>query len=1031
MPTFLLLYNQAIRACSVLRSATLLGLFLLSRLLPAAPAFASDPAQTAVDVVCPAVVYDDANERGRDVPHSPRPVRLTVVAKLERDAADPARDRKQAASPADAWQRLAAPPTLIVERVLFGAAPGTRIRIEDFRYAAVPADAESQSYIYSLVVERRDGKAVWSLNGYYSYDRIFPMSDEPAARAFAQARLDWYVLGASSILVAKPAASSDAPPTKPSTDQTNIPFDPFGPESGESEIAGQFVVERVLHGSHQPGQRISLKKPPHLLPSWPEEGPVVFLLDEDDRILMRWPVTMIEQVNQSLARRDSHPVRTQVGRDGASTTVREIILAGTRASAIDLLSTREEPFARLASRRLLVDGEAAVPDVTAAVERELWNSESGERRFLRHSRLIRILAELESRRTDGRVTRLIDDLLAEAEGGRPFPGVATPSLPEAPQRPDRGVYDALDDAHNHSLAWLLLAVDPDFAAQRYAARLARLRDIAAYGWKDEAQWALDRLQLLDRLDLKRIEVQGPESSQCVWEAGLGGVDLSHYHIAFSRDGRLIAVVSRSKSRVWRLADQTLAAQMQFAFSSVHDVAFSPDGRVVHVTCRVPERHWEWDIASGEVHERSLPDALDPSRRTAAATQRKLPFQSIDAIQIGDQWWTLEEIKGAKPPGKRETLPAPDDPFDVSAPNSVVALRRRDADDECRVRDEQELGFRATQLILSGDGKRLAALGADHAAIVSVESGEVATAWLLLLTPRNARELTGVPVFTLSHDGSRLAVALPYAPPRVFDMNTGKPVRLHLGHHSSVVAAEFVNDEVLRTRDASGVVYRWNASTGERVANADEDRRWHPERQAIRDRERNPEGLDELGRRWLFVGQEGGKYMRFGAYDVYVRDREAAGASKPTADVLEAELDLNQGRLLGRIHMQWGQYRGPGLVPGGEYLHVETQIFSRRDLHPVSAVNLVGETELMAFSADGRRYALATFERDVPAVRRERVRGEVDWRRRVRVHDTRTGKTLFSRPTTVDVRSLAISPDLTQLAVLDVEHRLEIWPLPGE
>jgi hypothetical protein len=58
-----------------------------------------------------------------------------------------------------------------------------------------------------------------------------------------------------------------------------------------------------------------------------------------------------------------------------------------------------------------------------------------------------------------------------------------------------------------------------------------------------------------------------------------------------------------------------------------------------------------------------------------------------------------------------------------------------------------------------------------------------------------------------------------------------------------------------------------------------------------------------------------------------------------------------------------------------------------------------------------------------------VRRRVQVAQRLRVHDTRSGETLFALPTDTHVRLLALSPDASHVATVNDRQQVEVWEVP--
>jgi WD40 repeat protein len=353
------------------------------------------------------------------------------------------------------------------------------------------------------------------------------------------------------------------------------------------------------------------------------------------------------------------------------------------------------------------------------------------------------------------------------------------------------------------------------------------------------------------------------------------------------------------------------------------------------------------------------------------------------------------------------------------------LRKRRGEGKHEVIVERLLSFAADRLLLSDDGELLVAASDDQIEVFTAPDWKSAAKWSFPQPQKRSR--FDDPIrreLQLSPDGE-LLVAAPersYGFPTVYKTRSGERVRLSSGHSNQIVAVDFAKNGELRTLDADGVILRWSPATGEPAPHLAEDARQLTRSGDPWDRRRQTEHVAEDGRYWQFVGQGGGKYQRFESFEVRVFPQGV----KPTDGVIN-DKPRQKGESRGVIEPQWGAYTWVGLVPGGEYLHVGTQIFSRRDLKPVSATNVSGELDQLIFSADGSRYALLTSERESRPtglgpgiVRREEVS------QRLRVHDTRTGQTRLSVDCPTHVRLIALSPDGSRLASVNEKQEAEVW-----
>jgi WD40 repeat protein len=122
----------------------------------------------------------------------------------------------------------------------------------------------------------------------------------------------------------------------------------------------------------------------------------------------------------------------------------------------------------------------------------------------------------------------------------------------------------------------------------------------------------------------------------------------------------------------------------------------------------------------------------------------------------------------------------------------------------------------------------------------------------------------------------------------------------------------------------------------------------------------------------------------------------------------------------------------GLVPGGRYFHLGTQIYDRQTLKPVAArefphMDVTG----MTFSGTGDRYAVVMWK--------SRDEDDHDWWRHrdankeslVRVHETLNGNTLLALSPTHAARSMRFSSDGKRLAIACDDGTIEIRDLPAK
>jgi WD40 repeat protein len=127
----------------------------------------------------------------------------------------------------------------------------------------------------------------------------------------------------------------------------------------------------------------------------------------------------------------------------------------------------------------------------------------------------------------------------------------------------------------------------------------------------------------------------------------------------------------------------------------------------------------------------------------------------------------------------------------------------------------------------------------------------------------------------------------------------------------------------------------------------------------------------------------------------------------------------------------GNPDGPfGLVPGGKYFYIASQIFDRQSLKRVAFKDFAdcAPSEL-TFNADGSRYVtVVTPRRDWNEPTGSSSDSE-NKQARLRVQETMTGRTLLAVPLSQRVLLSHLAPDGRQAAVALSDGTIEIWPVP--
>jgi len=940
-----------------------------------------------------------------------------------------------------------------------------------------------------------------TVDKYYRHVRIFPLENEPVLSAMAQAHLDTLVLGSHAIFVGRPV---DAPAEKANgvanTERTSPPM--------RRQKRTAVKVDRLLSGpGPTKGETITVNDEDFPLPAG--DAYIYFtrrsVFDEEQEnrrhytLDCRWPASEAARVEEALKHRSLYPIHETVDEYGRQRRSQEITFQGTRAETIAMLGSAFDAAQTLAARRLITEGETAIGDVAAAVEANLFRTKLGDSKSFQHQEnLIRLLGILEAHRSDGQVVRLIGSMLDKVQAGANFPAEEAPSDEESLRARS---YDRLGNVRNHSLAWLLRTLEERDAARVFGERILKLRDLSAYGWKDEIQYVVDHSHIEDHLALAALAPRMEKLTPKRWQAGLNAGDLSYYAVAFSADDRYCAAVGTGAGKVWNTADWSIAGE--FAQSgSIVGVAFSPDNRFLYAVGGGSTEVFEkWDWQAGKVvqrypgHDSAVTAvALSPDGKqilSSAAGYRKgsTIVRDAESAKIlnrndNDAWdrllwhpggtWFLGENRDAGwvrvDLDKKEKTPVelpwidakfskdgqivyclegspnrPDDsdeddtsrtlqsPLKRREPVSNPVLRRRTSTG-LTVEAERKLDFPADFLTVSADGSQLVAVGSNEVEVVALPGLQSQIRSKLAIT--NAGDNQRRRPSAISHDLRWLFFTRDYGLPELYEVRTGRRLPFGAAHSSEIVRAAFVNeDSRLRTEGEDGVICVWDVNTKKLV-----ERIGDPVTQKGTRRERQLVYLSEdRSVQYLFkIGSSRGRYGPPTSYSVQV----APAKSGIPADENDEDLDdtdspddkvapaKTEWRKLGKADLQWGQYGPVGLVPDGRHFFIGAHVFRRDDLALLSAVNVGGAIEQVYFSPDGSRYALVTGDRvEQPTVLPGVTQHELVFHR-VRVHETKTGRTLLSVEVPAPgVARVALSREGGLAAVVGRDSSIQIWPVP--
>jgi WD40 repeat protein len=942
---------------------------------------------------------------------------------------------------------------LVTERVLFGAPPLKVVPLAEPWYRMERLEQlRQETHIFVLTTSNEP--LLYECDD--QDEDVYPLTELKAFEALAQAHLDCLVLGSQQVFIGKSAGD-------------------------------EVVVKRNLYGSAKANDRLRLEPPDRPVP-YQGDGTYVYFVSIDDdsfgdapdgkskkmEVITRWPESLAPLVVESLGRREKHPIyKEREDRD----PVQEVIFLGPRAKAFELMQSTVEDAALLGRQRLAHDGRDAFDEVVAAIEANLFREKlSSANAFGYQRELIALAAESDLPEANTEIARLIEKMLVAAEAGGTFPVPLRKenATNDGPFR-RRSRYDEIDPRNNHSLFWLLRTLKDTDAAAKYGQRLMKLRDLAQYGWKDEANAVLLAGHLEDHLECAEVEAKCQRIQPLTWQAGFRGDDLDNASLAFSPTGEYLAAGRFDTCRVWKTADWSLVADLPA--KSVDSLVFSADGKRLFIGGYYGLQAWDWakserihsfgtervdriylaadrlyavhrsyrraqsqaflwDLTNAKLLQQFHGETWDEVRLSSngqkllakrsrdawyygpadAQTRHKLPFTALDIAWTADgqRWWALE-------PSDKPAKPAPRDEDSLFAAPAAKqwksVLRQRQVAGNHAVVFEKPLDVPVDDLQVAETS--ICLRYGEQVEILALPDWKSVGKWRI---PKLSKR-------------SGLNDASIYG----FDEATIKDCQFSPNGRFLAVSREYTYPAVYDARTGARielgdghnreiVELTFKANDQEIVtAGMDGTRcRWDAETgkriERVRAEVKPPE--DDRGEKYLFTAEDG---------QVWFFDGDRHNGYKHPSTVFDIRLlprgaklaenfdhDNAPGKSLGIIEPDSGDYDERGLVTGGKYLHFGTSIYRRKDLKPMSTVHHSGDMDHIVFSADGERYALVTSKYDEGA-QKHRVR--------LRVHDTATGKMELAVTLQAKIRLLTFSKDGQRLATIDELQQLAVWPMP--
>jgi WD40 repeat protein len=253
----------------------------------------------------------------------------------------------------------------------------------------------------------------------------------------------------------------------------------------------------------------------------------------------------------------------------------------------------------------------------------------------------------------------------------------------------------------------------------------------------------------------------------------------------------------------RIAAATAALQTHDVAEAAHHLAAAPAGL----------RNWEWQHLNSRLDESSLVVRAEDGQKNILLQEPA----GIRIVTLDDAGYRVRDDEGAL--------------VCSGSTRGCLCLRMGSRPSEMRLLSLQE-GVDGPVIIVTGEGKELLRLSSVDAAVFSPDAsmlavifrqaGSVADRFTLidvatrreLVCTGHSGQLYGI---RFSPDGKHIASVSEDATARVWDVSTGKAMRVLRGHTVKVLSAAFRADgKRLVTTSADGTVRQWDVQTGAEV-----------------------------------------------------------------------------------------------------------------------------------------------------------------------------------------------------------------------